>query len=400
MQPESLLKALILSNGVLFTPEASFRAIEDNAKTQNLCYNLPFNSQISRPQEVHIQNLQDGYQTVVSCVTPSSYRKPIIVDVENGEIRAKIDGYTFNSICLSFVKKPDFYGKKLHDGTPIQDYVSACGFDELNIFPWRGCAISKMCHFCGVNTIINVHKQHSIPTAFELSGHKIKWGEFKTQYLNNLYDSIVESIKADCYADHSHVIIISGNLSSPMLNEQALIYSEIADRIAPAIKEKTKEGIVAVLTPPTELKLLETMKKSGIDIVAFNLELGNDPEFGRICPGKAALGRSFFIERLMVAVDVFGFGKSWSNFVLGLEPQEALLDTCRYLARHGVTPGANVFHLDHGSSIKNSAPPHIDNIISFYSKLSNIYKENGLKPFYCSRALRTSLANEAYDERL
>ena len=42
--------------------------------------------------------------------------------------------------------------------------------------------------------------------------------------------------------------------------------------------------------------------------------------FQHYCPGKAALGREYFIDRLIYAVNIFGKGNVWTNLVVGLEP--------------------------------------------------------------------------------
>ena len=51
IQKETLLKIEILVRGVEFTQNALEKAKNDNAKIQNLVYNMPENSNIYRPQE-------------------------------------------------------------------------------------------------------------------------------------------------------------------------------------------------------------------------------------------------------------------------------------------------------------------------------------------------------------
>lgn len=52
---ETLLKSLILVNGVEFTSKALNNAAQSNAKQQNLVYNMPIASDRYRPQELNIK---------------------------------------------------------------------------------------------------------------------------------------------------------------------------------------------------------------------------------------------------------------------------------------------------------------------------------------------------------
>ena len=137
----------------------------------------------------------------------------------------------------------------------------------------------------------------------------------------------------------------------------------------------------------------------GVDVIVLNLEAYTPDAFQRHCPGKHHIGRDHYLEALKRSVHVFGRGLSWSNFVLGLEPAKDLLAGCETLAGMGITPGANVLHLDVGGS-STLEPPEFNTVVSFYRDLAEIYRRNDLRPYYCAKALRTSLANEAFQGRL
>ena len=151
--------------------------------------------------------------------------------------------------------------------------------------------------------------------------------------------------------------------------------------------------------PPSNDKLL-LMKAANIKIVVFNLEIATEPWSSQYCPGKNCLRKNYIRQRLQDAVKIFGSGCVWSNFVMGLEPVSGLLNACSELAGEGIVPSANVFHRDAGSLLHDFPPPTFNTIVSFFNELAGIYHRFGLRPYYCSKALRTSLANEAYDGRL
>lgn len=395
---ETLLKVEILTRGVEFSENALIKAHNDGAKGQNLVYNMPINAKISRPQELFIEGT-DGYVTVVSCVALNGEKASVKIDIDkNGDLIAIIDDRRVEGVKITYVKEPGYYGKKLKNNEIVKKYVSACGYDELNILPWKGCAISKGCKFCGVNTVARKNET-DLFTAFSISNNHCLWNENKDTYLNNLKESIKIALKDECYNEHVHLIMISGNLSDDSLDIQADIYSDIAKSIKNDLNGRATEGIVAVMTPPRDLNKIVKMKETGVDIVVFNLEVGNEPWFSKYCPGKSSLGREFFIERLIKSVDIYGWGNVWTNFVLGLEPVEKLLEVCDKLGKEGIVSGANVLHLDQGNQLECSVPSKED-VVYFYYELAKIYRKYNFKPYYCAKALRTGLANEAFDNRI
>lgn len=395
---ETLVKAEILTRGVVFSESSILKALNEDAKGQNLVYNIPLNTSSFRPQELLIEG-PDGYNTVASCVAPNGRISPVIITTDSRDnLIAVIDDRIVPHVKIKYVSKPKYYDKIMTNGENVKKYITACGLDELNILPWKGCAISKGCKFCGVNTIAS-RSEKDLLNAFSISENFGIWEDIKKRYLSNLKEALQIAIKDECYNEHVHLILISGNLSNESLDKQADIYCDISTSISNDLKGRITEGVVAVMTPPKDLLKLEKMKNAGIDIVVFNLEVGNEPWFSRYCPGKNELGLDFFNERLVRAVDIFGYENVWTNFVLGLEPIDMLLSVCNRLGQQGIVAGANILHLDEGNKL-NCPVPSKDDVLYFYYKLSEIYNSYGFKPYYCSKALRTSLANEAYDNRI
>lgn len=396
IMPETNCKIKILSNGVTFSEAALNYALKNNAKIQNLVYNKPAGADNSRPQELLIKG-PDDYETVVSCVVPRN-RKPVLIDLIDNRLIAIENGKSIENIELSFIKEPDYYRKIISGGELVKKYVSTCGYDELNIFPWKGCAISKQCLFCGVNTVVRKENKDNIFTAFEI-GKEGVWDNFKERYLGKLKEAILIAKEDQCFSEHLHLILISGDLQNEELDNQTLIYSDISKYIYPYIKEKTTEGIVAVMMPPNNLDLMLDLKESYVKKIVFNLEVGNEPYFSKYCPGKSDLGLKHINSALDRAVKIFGSGNVWSNFVLGLEPIDQIIKVCEQIGERGIVPGANVLHIDAGNRLDCDVPTE-NEIAIFFAMIAKIYKRNGFVPYYCSKALRTSLANEAYEGRI
>jgi hypothetical protein len=273
----------------------------------------------------------------------------------------------------------------------------------MNVWPWHDCAISRPCSFCGINA---VHKQTGrgldLLHAREIQHHTdalAHWKDTRDEVLGEILEAIDAALDDECYRDEVHLILISGNLADHQLDTQAAIYADMARAITSRHPLRFAEGAVAVTAPPRNLDLLAEMQQSGISVAVFNLEAFTPAAFSLHCPGKARAGRDHYLEALTRGVGVFGRGNIWSNFVLGLEPQEHLLAGCEELASKGITPGANVYHRDRGATAALD-PPTYDAVLDFYRELAILYRKHGHRPYYCRLALRTSLANEAFDGQL
>jgi hypothetical protein len=412
MNTESHIKAYILTHGVEFTDRAMTYASKTNAKGQNLVYNAPVEysennkviSGLKRPQELLIEGL-DGYIVCSSAVSPVKNRKNAIVDVVNNDLvitTPSIPKLTNGIKSISFVSEPEYYSKKTSTGRDIKRIVSSCGVNELNIWPWHDCAVKGKCSFCGINTIKkNINDSGDLLHALEireLDADKL-WDENKQEIVDEIIEAVNIAKEDKCFTEGIHLIIISGNLDNKQLNTQATLYSDIAKGIDEKFGNIFKEGIVVVTAPPNDLTFLKTMKESGVQIGVFNLEAYSEQAFNKHCKGKTEIGRDHFIDTLKEGVRVFGWGKSWTNFVLGLEDHNVLLDGCSRLASSGINPSANVLHIDYGSNL-DIEPPTYEVVIDFFKRLDSILKKNNLQPYYSEIALRTSLSNEAYANRL
>lgn len=395
IEEETFLKALVLSRGIDFSESAIQYAINQNAKGQNLVYNMPLNATSSRPQEIIIRNIKDHYSVVASCVTKSSNNAPVYLDVLDNRLVAYVDGDIIDNVEINFVEEPEYYSMKLSNGENVKKYVSACGLDELNIIPWKGCAISKGCRFCGINNFIKSDEL----SAQKISKNRSIWLSNCKNYMDNLEEAIQIAIKSKCYKEHAHVILIAGNLENTCLDFESKIMADIAQRIAKIVEGISEDGIVAVISPPHDINLIAKLKQSGVKKIVFNLEAITPEGFSKYCPGKHDLGYRFFIDRLRSAVEIFGRGNVWSNLVFGLENKDEVLKECENLTKSGIVISANVLHLDKGNSL-DCGVPSTENVVDFFAKLEELNKKEGFLPFYCAKALRTSLSNEAHDNRI
>ncbi len=424
MQTESLAKAYILTHGVRFSTSALEYADEVKAKRQNMVYNVPAadtvehtrqsfaslsllgnDHRLAPPQELFLIG-DDGYTVCVSAVAPVHGRESAVVDFLEGRLILNTPSRPDLGRRLAateYVPQPAYYDLQTASGRAVSRWVSACGYDEMNVWPWHDCAIGQPCSFCGINAVQkqagrDVDLVHALAFRRDSTTDR-QWEEVRESVLAEITESVALAIDDDCYRDEVHLILISGNLADHQLDTQATIYAEVAAAITAGNPGRFAEGVVAVTAPPHDVQLLRKMFESGIEVGVFNLEAFSPAAFSRHCPGKDRIGRDHYLEALACGVEVFGWGRSWCNFVLGLEPAVDLLAGCDELASKGITPGANVLHLDHGAPVQH-VPPDFETVIGFYSELANIYRRHNHRPYYCQLALRTSLANEAFAGRM
>lgn len=151
--------------------------------------------------------------------------------------------------------------------------------------------------------------------------------------------------------------------------------------------------------PPRDLKRLADLQEVDLDHPGFNLEVWPREAFEHFCPGKAAyVGFDHIVAAFDELARLLGPGRGWCNFVAGLVPLEDMKRGFDFVAERGIVPGANVYHPDVGSSLGDSVrSPSVAYIVELYRHAAELYHRYGYRPFFDSRVLRNSLANEAYD---
>jgi hypothetical protein len=392
----SHVKALVLTSGVTFTDAAITYGLRAGAKTLQQVYNAPARARASSPQELQLTDA-DGYSCVVSAVSPVPGRRYIEIDVVNERLTLSLPpSYTAPQVEIDFVKRPAYYGYRTASGIPVTRFVSACGMSEMNIWPWHDCAIGRLCRFCGVNTLANRHGRRDLLSArssTSVTADLPKW-------LDDLRFAVTVATDDAAYARELFPMIISGNLPNDQLELQAQIYAQIAAVVVPLLDGRAgPEGLVATTVPSTAYAL-QLQRDAGIATMAINLEAYTADAFRKECPGKDRIGRDIYQAALIQSVSIFGRGRVWTNLVLGLEPIEDALIGCKELSAQGITTGASILHYDQGATTQNKIPPAYEEAVWFYRELATIYGEFDLRPHFSSLALRSSLANEAFDGRL
>ncbi len=137
--------------------------------------------------------------------------------------------------------------------------------------------------------------------------------------------------------------------------------------------------ILIYTTPPKNPQMVDQLFEAGADRISMSLEIWDEELARKIMPGKTKFtGRQRHLDALEYVALKHGKGKACSNFIIGLEPADSLLEGANYLASRGIVPIASVW-IPFGRPVLGSmkAPD-----LGYYQKI-----KNGLSDIYCKYGL-------------
>lgn len=277
-----------------------------------------------------------------------------------------------------FLPEPEFYGKKTSNGTPMEKVAQSIDEDALVFHPYGYCHFwdtGEGCRYC------------SIPI-----------GRVKS------HDGKVQTDLQDCYETTREALKELGrwqlfHLSSGSDPGGKTPYDNEVNRVINIIKAigrnfKTPFPVRLVSSAFSEeqqIKLAESGAAIGYEP---HLEVWDEKLFKWICPGKAKwLGRDYWINSTLKAVEIFGEGKVNTQFVGGVELaqpygfktiDEALkstLEGTEFFAKHGVSTSANIYHVGKNSVFyaQKQKSPGIEYHVRLARGLHDIRKTYGIK---------------------
>lgn len=286
--------------------------------------------------------------------------------------------------AIDYLPRPKIWDIKLSDGSKLKEYLNVYGANCLNLFIVANCDFwneGLPCVFCSLQPTQKLHK--------EVVVHKP---------LEKIEEAITLAFENESNLDW--MIITGGSLKDRRL--EANRYYEVLSLIRKHIPDKWNGKIKgnAALLPSNREDDLERLFETGIEHPSFNLEVWGKELFNTYCPGKEKYA-SFtnLIETYKKAVNIWGPGQVWCNFVGGITPIQDLKDGFKFMADLGVVPGANIFHLDpKAPGVRlGLCEPSEEYVIDMYQYLSSLYKEYDYKPFFSESVLRNSLSNETFN---
>ena len=256
--------------------------------------------------------------------------------------------------AFSFFKRPLFYGKRTESGALMQSIAMETGGDCLLIVPSAHCGYwndDRQCRFCDMD--YNTR-------------HQMKMGrEFKIRTSpDELYQTVYEAMKEK--GKFRHFFLTGGTNPESKMERDVDMHADLVRACKSAHKDSAgyeMTGLMIIMSVLEEDQFV-TLKEAGLDGFGGYLEIWDPERFKLICPGKASeIGHDQWLEKLEIAVKVFGRGNVNCAFVGGAEVappapygfediDEGLnssLYGCKVLYQMGVVPTATNLFIEPGS---------------------------------------------------
>lgn len=139
--------------------------------------------------------------------------------------------------------------------------------------------------------------------------------------------------------------------------------------------------ILIYTTPPKKPEMIDELFEAGADRVACSLEIWDEKLANKIMPGKMKFtGRQRHLDCLFHISSKYGKNKACSNFIVGLEPVESVIEGAEFLASHGIVPIASIW-VPFGRPVLGSMKtPDLDYYRQFIREFSRIQTQYGIVP--------------------
>lgn len=352
------------------------------------------------PAEVVISSDDDSSASIVKLgYRPTSPIEIAIDDNHRIFLRDKRSRDEIN-LKVALVKKLGYQGIHMPadidpSESKLSDYIDVVGLDRISVMTFDGCwnwNSGVPCKFCDYNPRMQdqIGAKPNTNTLRDYGGDLDKWwAQQRTRYLEGLEYAFGYLVDNEDLAPHQHLLLMSGNLPNPRQ-----VWSSAFEVIEALNRVKSIDRFDNYLNvcPHPSIEMLSEAKRLGVKQVQYNLEAIGAETFAQMCPGK--MDYTQFMAKLEEAVNIMGRGNVRSNFVLGLQPVEQLLDGVEDLAKKGIVADFSIFQPKRGTSLANYPAPTMDTIIYFTKGLTAIYKQHGYHGIYCSLSSRSSIINE------
>lgn len=291
-------------------------------------------------------------------------KSPYSLHKEKGKYIIKKDGKFASGATL--LPRPAFYDRKTSSGKPMHR-VGVLQGTYLGIYPTALCDFWKMkpkmnCRFCSV-------------------GLNLGETEEEEKSVREVVETAIAA-RDECGATFVH--FNSGFCSKGTELEKLHPYIK-------AVKEETGMLVGVQAIPSPDLKKYDRLKELGVDHVSFCIELLDEGEFRKTCPGKAKyIGQERFLDAIEYCAKIFGKGKVAGEIIAGLEPQESTLRAIEKFAKMGAVSTVCVFRPCKGTNYEKAPPPEYEKMLPVFRKLYTSCLDYGI-PFGIAPNIRVSI---------
>jgi hypothetical protein len=269
---------------------------------------------------------------------------------------------------IEFLEPTDFYHQKTSSGMPFLGNAVLQGNDWVS-FPllWR-------CDF----GMINEPCQYCFPAGEIASMSPEKKRHLRYPTPEDVAEMVEYAIIQEKCA--TSVQITGGSL----FNDRAEV--DIIKNILRAIDERVgmeniPGEVVVYITPTKKPETVDEIFAAGADRVSASFEIWNEELAAKIMPAKMRItGRQRHADCLNYIASTYGKNKACSNFIIGLEPLESVLEGAEYCASRGIVPIASTW-IPFGRPVEDSMRgPELSYYQAFKTGLARIYDQYDIVP--------------------
>jgi len=175
--------------------------------------------------------------------------------------------------------------------------------------------------------------------------------------------------------DLDHAVDVTLTTGSLNRRDRGAVY---ISRCAAAIKEASGLPIQVQFEPPDDLRVLDEVRRAGVDAVGIHSETFDPDVLARVAPGKARCGIEGYFATWERAVEVFGRGSVTTYVLLGMgERPELILEGCRRAIEMGVYPFVVPLRPVPGSLMADAPTPDPDYVAAIYADVSAMLADAG-----------------------
>jgi hypothetical protein len=320
--------------------------------------------------------LRDG--TSILVYSGLKYEDPYIVDYIDGKFFLSDEGNIVDEI--DFTPRPDYYGKKTSRGIPMESIASARP-QRLDICPYRYCHFwdtGEQCKYCAFFTDLKVQKQ--------LAGDKFS----KELDPEDIYETVREALKEPGRISQINLTAGADFSGDVPYENEVNRYIKVLQAIGRNFKSRRFPS--QLIAPAyTKKQLQRIYDETGLSSYCPDIEVWDEKLFKWICPGKQKwLGRDYWVKSALDAVEIFGKGNVYTNFVAGVETakpygftniDDALksnFEACEFFSKNGVVFLSLVWRPWKSSKFADQVAPPLEYNVRLVKGLHDIRKSYGL----------------------
>ena len=321
--------------------------------------------------------LRDGTSVLASPVK-NQFSDPYTIDHLEGKFYVTDKGKLIDEV--DFTPRPDFYGKVTSRGVPMES-IAWSRPQRLDIIPYRYCHYwdtKDQCKFCAFFTDLKQQKQ--------AAGDNYE----KIIHPEDIYETVHEALKEP--GRYSQINLTAGTDYSGEVpfDKEVTRYIEVLQAIGRNFRTRRfPSQLIAPAYTKQQVKRLHD--ETGLSSYCPDIEVWDKELFKWICSGKEKwFGRDYWIKSALDAVEIFGKGNVYTNFVAGVEfakPHgftsiDAALDSnfeaCEFFAKNGVVYLSLVWTPWKSTVLAGQEQPPLEYYVRLIKGLVEIRKHYGL----------------------